>query len=142
MYPSVFLSTFDFLNPLLCDCCHFYHFFYDYNFFFLTNDCVKFLTFKKSVFGKLHLNLIVFVCIYRVRQIPFMLENALKRKQLNILPNFFFYLKLQSFRLIMENNFIQMTASAGHTIGPIFKLHEYCPLERQLPLAYRRNTYL
>ena len=39
--------------------------------------------------------------------------------------NFFFYLKVQSFRLIMENNFIQMAASAGHvvafTIGPIFK---------------------
>ena len=38
---------------------------------------------------------------------------------------FLFYLKEQSFRLIMENNFIQMAASAGHavayTIGPIFK---------------------
>ena len=37
----------------------------------------------------------------------------------------FFYLKVQSFRLIMENNFIQMAASAGHavayTIDPIFK---------------------
>ena len=36
-----------------------------------------------------------------------------------------FYLKLQSFRLIMGNNFIQMAAWAGHavayTIGPIFK---------------------
>ena len=35
------------------------------------------------------------------------------------------YLKVQSFRLIMENNFIQMAASAGHTvaykIGSIFK---------------------
>lgn len=34
-------------------------------------------------------------------------------------------MKVQSFRLIMENNFIQMAASAGHavayTIGPIFK---------------------
>ena len=40
-------------------------------------------------------------------------------------PNFFFYLKVQSFRLIMENNFIQMAASAGYvvayTICPIFK---------------------
>ena len=38
---------------------------------------------------------------------------------------FLFYLKVQSFRLIMENNFIQMAASAGHAvaymIGPIFK---------------------
>ena len=37
----------------------------------------------------------------------------------------FFYLKVQSFRLIMENNWIQMAASAGHaeayTIGLIFK---------------------
>ena len=37
---------------------------------------------------------------------------------------FFFYLKIQSFRLIMENNFIQMAASAGHAvaymIGTIF----------------------
>ena len=59
----------------------------------------------------------------------------------------------------MENNFIQMPASAGHavayTIGPIFKhifgrvqlyftqrLHEYCPLKRQMSLACRRNTCL
>ena len=59
----------------------------------------------------------------------------------------------------MENNFIQMTASAGHavayTIGPIFEhiidcvqevfhqwLREHCPLKRQLSLAYLRNTYL
>ena len=56
----------------------------------------------------------------------------------------------------MENNFIQMAASAGHAvayaIGTIFKhiidsvfhqwLHEYYPLKRQLSLACRRNTYL
>ena len=59
----------------------------------------------------------------------------------------------------MENNFIQMAASAGHavayTIGTIFKhidryratvyhqwLHEYCPLKRQFSLASRRTTYL
>ena len=61
--------------------------------------------------------------------------------------NVFFYLKVQSFRLIMENNFIQMAASVGHlvayTIGPIFKhiiVHEYCPLKRQLSLACRRNS--
>ena len=54
----------------------------------------------------------------------FFLENALK-KLLNIFPNFFFYLKVQSFRLIMENNFIPMAALASHvvvyTIGPIFQ---------------------
>ena len=37
---------------------------------------------------------------------------------------FLFYLKVQFFRLIMENNFIQVAGSAGHavdyTIGPIF----------------------
>ena len=37
----------------------------------------------------------------------------------------FFYLKVQSLRLIIENNFIQIAASAGHAvaylIGPIFK---------------------
>ena len=52
------------------------------------------------------------------------LENV-KKKLLNIFSNFFFYLKLQSFRLIIGNNFIQMAASAGHavayTIGPHFK---------------------
>ena len=54
----------------------------------------------------------------------FFLKNALKKLQ-NIFSNFFFYLKVQSFRLIMENNFIQTAASAGHavayTIGPICK---------------------
>ena len=62
--------------------------------------------------------------VYRVRQIPFFWK-MLKKKLLNIISNFFFYLKVQSFRLIMENNFIQMAASACHagayTIGPIFK---------------------
>ena len=54
----------------------------------------------------------------------FFLENILK-KLLNIFLNFFIYLKVQSFRLIMENNLIQMAESAGHavayTIGQIFK---------------------
>ena len=57
----------------------------------------------------------------------------------------------------MENNFIQMAASAGYavayTIGTIFKhiidcvqlyftnvFHEYCNLKHQLSLACRRNT--
>ena len=46
----------------------------------------------------------------------FFLENSLK-KLLNIFSNFFFYLKIQSFRLIAENNFIQMTASVGHEVA-------------------------
>ena len=50
--------------------------------------------------------------------------KMLLKKLLNIYSNFF-YLKVQSFRLIMENNFIQVAASAGHalayTIGSIFK---------------------
>ena len=66
------------------------------------------------------------------------LENALK-KLLNIFSNFFFYLKVQSLRLILENNFIQMAASAGHAVFHQW-LHEYCPLKRQLSLACRRNT--
>ena len=51
--------------------------------------------------------------------------KCFNKKLLNIFSIFFFYLKVQSFRLIMENNFIQMAASAGHAIaymiGPIFK---------------------
>ena len=50
---------------------------------------------------------------YKARQIPFFLENAFKKKLLNIFLNLFFHLKVQYFRLIMENNFIQMAASAG-----------------------------
>ena len=58
-------------------------------------------------------------------EIFWFLENALK-KLLNInISNFFFYLKVQSFRLIKENNFIQMAVSAGHAVdytsGSIFK---------------------
>ena len=51
--------------------------------------------------------------------------KMIKKTTKYFLKNFFFYLKIQSFRLIMENNFIQMAASAGHavayTVGPIFK---------------------
>ena len=79
---------------------------------------------------------------------------------MNMFSNLFsFYLKVQSFRLIMENNFIQMAASAGHAvayiIGSILRhisrlcvavfhqwLHEFCPLKPQLSLACRRKTYL
>ena len=61
--------------------------------------------------------------LYRVRQIAFFLENALKKNYWIFLQ--IFYLKVQSFWLIMENNSIQIAASAGHavanTIGSIFK---------------------
>ena len=88
--------------------------------------------------------------MYRVRQIPFF-GKCFKRKRLNIFSNFCFYLKVQSFRLIVENNFNEMVALAGHavayTIGTIFKhiidyvqlfhqwLHECYPLKRQLSLV-------
>ena len=73
--------------------------------------------------------------------------KCFKKKLLNIFLNFFFYFKVQSFRLIMANNFIQMAASAGHavayTIGPIFKhiidcVQLYC--KRQLSLTCRLPT--
>ena len=55
----------------------------------------------------------------------FFLENALKKTNEYFLKFIFFYLKVQSFRLIMENNFIPMAASAGHavtyTISPNLK---------------------
>ena len=63
------------------------------------------------------------IYIYRVRQI--LLENALKKTTEYFLNFLFFYLNVQSLCLIMENNFIQMAASADHavayTICPIFK---------------------
>ena len=69
------------------------------------------------------INFLFVLCIGSVKYLFF--ENVLKKKLLNIFSNFFFYLKVESFRLIMENNFIQMAASAGHaaayTIGSIFK---------------------
>ena len=36
---------------------------------------------------------------------------------LNICSNFFLYLNVQSFLLIIENNFIQMATSAGHAVA-------------------------
>ena len=55
----------------------------------------------------------------------FFLENVLKKILLNIFSNIFFYLKVQSFQLIMENNFMQIAASAGHAVAymidPILK---------------------
>ena len=62
-----------------------------------------------------------------VRQIIFFfffLEIALE-KTAEYFLKFPFYLKVQSFQLIIKNNFIQTAASAGHAvayaIGPIFK---------------------
>ena len=51
---------------------------------------------------------------YKIRCRPnnFFFGKCFKKQLLNIFSNFYFYLKVQSFRLIMETNFIQMTASA------------------------------
>ena len=60
---------------------------------------------------------------YRVRQIPFFGGKCLKKTTEYFLK--FLFLFKSFFRLIMENNFIQMAAAAGnavvYTIGPIFK---------------------
>ena len=54
--------------------------------------------------------------IYRVHQITFFfLENALKKTAEYFLK--FFLFKAQSFRLMMEINFIQIAASAGHVVA-------------------------
>ena len=62
-------------------------------------------------------------------KIFFFLEKVLK-KTTEYFVNFLLYLKVQSFLLMMENNFIQMAASADHavafTIGPIFKHNIVC----------------
>ena len=54
----------------------------------------------------------------------------LYKKTTEYFLKFLFYLKVESFRLIMDNNFIQRAASAGHavayTIDPIFKLIVDC----------------
>ena len=44
----------------------------------------------------------------------FLLENLLKKTAFS---NFCFYLKSQSFRLVMKNNFIQMAASTSHALA-------------------------
>ena len=46
----------------------------------------------------------------------YFLENALK-KTTEYFLKFSFYLKVQSFRLIMENNFIQMAALTDHAVA-------------------------
>ena len=40
-----------------------------------------------------------------------------EKKTTNYFLKFLFYLKVQSFLLIMENNFIHMAASAGHAVA-------------------------
>ena len=57
---------------------------------------------------------------YMVHQIPSFFGKCLKKTTEYFLKFIFFYLKVQTFRLIMENNFIQMAASAGH-FPPLFK---------------------
>ena len=47
----------------------------------------------------------------------FSLANDLKKQATEYFLKNFFYLKIQYFRLIMENNFIQMAASAGHAVA-------------------------
>ena len=54
--------------------------------------------------------------IYRVRQKPFFFGKCFK-KTTEYFLKFLFYLKVQSLRLIMDNNFIQMAASAGHAVA-------------------------
>ena len=68
------------------------------------------------MFRGLEKNASISIFVYRIRQITFFfLENALK-KPLNIFSKLFFYLKVQSFRLIVENNFSQMAASAAQVV--------------------------
>ena len=67
---------------------------------------------------------IIYIYIY-IQSPPNTFFWKMHKKLLNIFSNFFTYLKVQAFRLIMENNFIQMAASTGHavvyTFGPIFQ---------------------
>ena len=86
--------------------------------------------------------------LYRAAKYLFFGE-FFKKKLQNIFSNFFFPLKVQSFRWVMENNFIQMAAWASHavgfTIGKIFKHIIDCvqlSFSCQLSLACRRNTYI
>ena len=63
--------------------------------------------------------------IYRFCQIFFFFFGKCFKKTTEHFLKFDFYLKVQSFHLVTENNFIQMAASAGHAvayrIGTIFK---------------------
>ena len=74
---------------------------------------------------------------YRVRQITCfwkMLENKLVIfSQIS-----FFYLKVQSSRLIIENNFIQKAASAGHTV-PTRSIQFLSTLSIVMFLSYQKH---
>ena len=67
---------------------------------------------------KLEQSIIVLLKIYigSAKYLFFFFGKCFK-KVLRIFWNFFSYLKVQSFRLIMENNFIQMAALAGHAVA-------------------------
>ena len=79
-----------------------------------------------TFFSKMGCNarLCMYVCILFNNLNTFVFGKCFK-KTTEYFLKFFFYLKVQSFRLILENNFIQMAASAGnteaYTIAPIFK---------------------
>ena len=68
----------------------------------------------------------VYVCMcicLHVKGPPKIFFNV--KKKLNIFSKFFFYSKVQIFRLIMENNFIELAVLVGHAVAytsdPIFK---------------------
>ena len=88
---------------------------------------------------------------YHIQGSPnnFFFLRMLWKKTTEYFLKFVFPLKIQSFRLIIANNFIQKAASSGdavaYTIGPFFKYIidcvQHCPLKHQLSLLCRRNTY-
>ena len=52
-----------------------------------------------------------------IRSAKYLFFRKCLKKLLNVYSNFFFYLKVQFFRLIMENNFIQIAATVGHAVA-------------------------
>ena len=52
-----------------------------------------------------------------IRSDKYLFFRKCLKKLLNVYSNFFFYLKVQFFRLIMENNFIQIAATVGHAVA-------------------------
>ena len=62
--------------------------------------------------------------IFNKESVKYFFFWKMLKKAAEIFSNFFIYLKVQSFQLIMENNFIQMATSAGqavtYTIDTIF----------------------
>ena len=67
------------------------------------------------------------------------MENTLKKTTEYFFSNFFFYLKVQCFRLIMENNFIEMAASAGPLV---FQSHLLQINELIFIIRPRENNYV